>query len=421
MLSLYPFMSRKTIRLLVILSTVSIIAVIVTQIYWVRKAFDLRQREFNQRAVVALQDVAEQLAKLNKVMLHTNPVQTLSSNYYLVNTNSTIEPAVLQHYLQTTFLRYELITDFEVGIYDCTTDRIVYGVSMNTQNTNTTPTSTGDWLKNPSFTYYFGVRFPSETVVSSLQGWVWSSVLVLIAIAFFGYALWVILRQKQLSDIQRDFINNMTHELQTPISTIKIATDVLSKQEIATQPDRLRKYTTIISDEAQRLQNQVEMVLNMAKADKNKLPLTIEWIDIHQIITVLCHKYDGKITLNLQAKEPYVNADRLQVSNLFSNLIDNALKYSPQKPEVVVTSVLEGKKIVISVKDNGIGISPEHQKQVFEKFYRVPTGNIHNVKGFGIGLSYVKQIAKAHQWKITLKSQAGQGSTFSVVIPVHDV
>jgi two-component system phosphate regulon sensor histidine kinase PhoR len=413
-------MSRKTIRLLVILSTLSIIGVIVTQIYWVRKALDMGERQFNQQVHVSLQEVAEQLAQLNAVMLHNNPVEQLSSNYFLVNTNSMVDPGILEHYLKTSFVRHNIITDFEVGIYDCASNKMFYGVALSTRNDNKTPTQTANWLKSNKYPYYFGVRFPNQNsaVINDLRGWIWSSLLVLIAVSFFGYALFVILRQKQLTEIQRDFINNMTHELQTPIATIRIAADVLNTPAIKDQPERLKKYTEIIKEEALRLQTQVETVLNMAKAAKNKLPLTIEWLDAHQIITSVAHKYEKDLTLRLNAVEPYIHADRMHFTNAISNLIDNAFKYTPQNPVILLETFNENGSLVVSVKDNGIGIAPEYRDKVFKKFYRIPTGNVHNVKGFGIGLSYVQQIAKAHQWRIQLKSEVNKGSEFKILIPL---
>ena len=412
-------MSRKTIRWLVLFSALSIVGVLIMQMYWVDRTLDLRKRQFNQRAHVALQEVAQRLAQLNNVMQSANPVEQLSPDYFLVNTNATIQPEVLEQFIKESFQKYNLITDFEVGIYDCTTNKIRYGLLMSTRNDVKSPVTTADWIKTDKYPYYFGIRFPEQEnyLAGDLQGWIWSSVLVLIAVSFFSYALFVILRQKQLSEVQRDFINNMTHELQTPISTIRIAADVLKTPAIVTQPERYNRYVRIVEEEILRLQRQVEMVLNMAKAERKKLALELEWLDAHELIEKIAQPYEGKLTLDLRATSPYVEADRLHFGNLINNLIDNALKYSPKNPEVSVRTYNEGDKVVLAVRDNGIGIAPEHQKKIFEKFYRVPFGNVHNVKGFGIGLSYVRQIVKTHGWKLHLTSEPGQGSEFRVTIP----
>ena len=354
-----------------LLSALSIVGVLVMQMYWVNRTLELRERQFNQRAHVALQEVAERLAHMNRVMQSVNPVEQLSPDYFLVNTNATTQPEVLEQFIRESFTKHNLITDFEVGIYDCTTDRIRYGMLLSTRNADKVPTATADWIKTDKYPYYFGIRFPEQEnyMAGDLQGWIWSSVLVLIAVSFFSYALFVILRQKQLSEVQRDFINNMTHELQTPISTIRIAADVLKSPAIMAQPERHSRYVRIVEEEIMRLQRQVEMVLNMAKAERNKLALELEWLDAHELIERMAQPYEDRITLDLQATAPYVLADRLHFGNLVNNLIDNALKYSPKNPDVTVRTFDEGTKLVLSVRDKGIGIAPEHQKKIFEKFY----------------------------------------------------
>ncbi|MBB5287621.1 two-component system phosphate regulon sensor histidine kinase PhoR [Rhabdobacter roseus] len=386
-----------------------------------KKTLDLRERQFNQRAHVALQDVAEELTRINGVMQITNPVEQLSPDYFLVNTNSTTQPEVLEHFLKDSFQKHELITDFEVGIYDCTTDRLRYGMSLSTRNNDKTPAPTADWIKTDKYPYYFGIRFPQqrEYLAGDLQGWIWSSGLVLVAVCFFAYALFVILRQKQLSEIQRDFINNMTHELQTPISTIRIAADVLQTPAITTQPERHKRYVQIVQEEILRLQRQVEMVLNMAKAERKKLAMQVEWLDAHEVISAMLRPHQHKVQVQLTASAPYVHADRIHFGNLLNNLVDNAIKYSPADAVVSIRTYDRAESLVLAVRDQGMGIAPEHQKKIFEKFYRVPYGNVHNVKGFGIGLSYVQQIVKAHRWKLELDSALGEGSEFRVIIPKH--
>lgn len=389
------------------------------QMYWVNRTLDLRKRQFNQRAHVALQEVAERLTQFNGVMQSVNPVDQLSPDYFLVNTNATTQPEILEQFIRESFQKHGLITDFEMGIYDCTTDRMRYGMLLSTRNKEKVPAATADWVKTDKYPYYFGIRFPEQEnyLAGDLQGWLWSSALVLVAVSFFSYALFVILRQRQLSEVQRDFINNMTHELQTPISTIRIAAEVLKNPKITAQPERHSRYVRIVEEEILRLQRQVEMVLNMAKAERNKLALELEWLDAHELISAAARPHEDRVILDLRANSPYILADRLHFGNLLNNLIDNALKYSPKDSEVAVRTFDKGENLALSVQDQGIGIAPQHQKKIFDKFYRVSEGNVHNVKGFGIGLSYVRQIVKAHRWKLRLDSEPGQGSEFLVTIP----
>lgn len=412
-------MSKKTIRWLVLVSALSIIGVVVTQIYWVKKTLDIREKQFNLRAHTALLDVAEQLAALNNVSAGKNPIEQLSPNYFLVNTNSITQSALLEYVIKENLIKYNLITDFEIGIYDCTTDKLRNGMALSTRNSTKASMTTTEWPKTDKFSYYFAIRFPAqiETLTTEFQGWIGSTILILIALGFFAYALFVILHQKQLSDIQRDFINNMTHELQTPISTIRIAADVLNTPTIIQQPERHKRYVSMVEEEILRLQRQVEMVLNMAKAEKNKLALDIEWFDAHSIIQSLLPKYEGKTEVFLEAQNSYIEADHVHFCNLINNLIDNGLKYSTDATPIVLRTYNEKGNLILSVKDRGIGIAREHQKKIFEKFYRVPSGNIHNVKGFGIGLSYVQQIVRTHHWKLEVNSALGSGSEFKVIIP----
>ncbi len=401
-------------------SALSIIGVVMTQIYWVNKILDIRNRQFSLQAHVALQEVAEELANVSNVMLFTNPVEQLSPDYFLVNTNARTQPDILEHFLKESFNKHNLIADFEVGIYDCNTNRMQYGMSLSTRNHDKTPAQTANWVKTDKYPYYFGVRFPSRSTLFpwEFQGWMWSSVLILVALGFFAFALFVILRQKQLSDVQRDFINNMTHELQTPISSIRIASDVLNSAAITGQPERYQRYAQIVKEEIGRLQRQVEMVLTTARAESNRLELEFQPVDAHQVIETVLQKYNGQVSRKLEATQAVVRADRHQFIGLIGNLVDNALKYSGKNPEVMIATKNLGKKLVITVSDKGVGIPEAYQKRIFEKFYRIPSGDVHNAKGFGIGLSYVKEIIRTHLWKLELASQPGKGSEFRILAPL---
>jgi two-component system phosphate regulon sensor histidine kinase PhoR len=412
-------MPRRSIRWLTVFSALLIIGVVITQIYWVKQALDLRHRQFNQNAHVALQDVAQELASVNGVMQTSNPVEQLSPEYFLVNTNATTQPDLLEHFIKDSFQKHNLITDFEVGIYDCTTDRMRYGMSLSTKTNDKTSAKTSGWEKTDKYPYYFGVRFPEQStyIVGNLNGWIWSSVLVLLAVGFFAYALFIILKQKHLSEVQRNFVNNMTHELQTPISTIRIAADVLNSDMIITQPERHKRYVNIVQEEILRLQNQVEMVLSIAKAERNSLNLKKEKIDVNQIIDSLLLPFEGKVKLKYEADNHFIEADTFHFRNMITNLIDNAIKYSPNLPEVVVRTFNKKNCLVICVEDKGLGIAKEYQKKIFNKFFRISNADVHNVKGSGIGLSYVKQIVRSHHWNLELDSALGQGSTFSISIP----
>jgi two-component system phosphate regulon sensor histidine kinase PhoR len=246
-----------------------------------------------------------------------------------------------------------------------------------------------------------------------------------LVITFFGYTLFVILKQKRLSEIQKDFINNMTHEFKTPISTIAVSTEVLKDPAILHQPERLMNYTAIIERENARLKQQVERVLQVARLDKENFGLKKEFIDIHQLIhdavkntSITLQERKGIIMYELQAVNGEMAVDKLHVTNAIQNLLDNAIKYCKTIPEITIKTSNEAKRVLIEVRDNGIGISAENQKRIFQKFFRVPTGNVHDVKGFGLGLSYVKTIVEVHGGGIKVQSELGRGSVFRLYLPV---
>lgn len=414
-------MNRNTIRLLVLLGTLSITGIIAVQAYWVKRAFDLKEQQFRQTVMISLRNVANRISTLYKLSKFDNPVTQLSSDYYVANLRVPLDADVLEHYLKEEFKKQNLNTPFEYGIYDCESEKIVYGSYIDS-DFETSTVSTKPLLKTDKYLNYFGVRFPSKTsyLASKLDIWLISSLITLIVTVFFGYAMFVILRQKRLSEVQRDFVNNMTHEFQTPISTIRIATDVLSQPKIMEQPERLKKYVQIIRQENNRLKTQVETVLNTARLERGKMQLDIQLQELHSLINEVTEGVQAELEdclkIELNATKSSIYADRTQLVSLIRNLLENAIKYSPKPPRITIRTENTDDSLMFSVIDNGIGIPKESVEKIFKKFYRVPTGNLHNVKGFGLGLSYVSEIIKAHKWQIKVESEVGQGSTFKVIM-----
>jgi two-component system phosphate regulon sensor histidine kinase PhoR len=426
----FTFVSRVTLRIVVIMAGLSIAGITFTQIYWVRKAFDLKENQFYRDVNTSLRAVAAQIFKINETPSPANnPVNQVSTNYFVVTVNSPIDAALLEFLLVTEFEKRNITADFEYGVYDCVDRCMVGGNTVSPKNSSLVRTSGSlpDWQVSNFDGYYFGVQFSGiETNLISQMGiWGFSSIVNLIVIFFFVYTMFVILRQRRLSEIQKDFINNMTHEFKTPIATIAISSDVLKDPNVVGSPERILNYATIIQNENNRLRQHVERVLQMARLDEEQVALKREKVDLHAIIedavrniTLSLDHSNGKIHLQLNAQRFDVNGDRLHLTNVFFNLIDNAIKYSRTAPEIHIESRNVNGSILVEVRDNGIGISAENQKKVFHKFYRVPTGNVHDVKGFGIGLNYVKLIVTAHKGRIALTSEPGKGSTFALNLPV---
>lgn len=421
-------MKRSYIRLIIFFAVFTIIGIFSFQIFWVRKAFDLQQRQFDERVHVALTNVVEEVQRLNMDSSDLyQPVKQITSNYYLASTNDTLHPFVLERLLSEEFESRNLLTDYEYVVYDCFTDSIIFGNSVDIEvkaKSLVYRTSSRDRWNQAS--HYFGVYFPDKALylLRDMNIWLVSSVFLLLVILFFSYTIWVILRQKKLSEVRTDFINNMTHELKTPISTISLSAEALNNPAIANDPKRLENYTQIIKEETERLKGQVDKVLQMATLDKRRIELKKEKINLHKVIEktvsgfqLILAENEAEIELALLASKPYILGDPMHLTNILFNLIDNAIKYSDNKPKITVSTADHKGGIYLRVKDNGIGMSREQQRHVFEKFYRVPTGDKHDVKGFGIGLNYVLKMVKQHHGRIQLKSEPKVGSTFRIYLP----
>lgn len=277
---------------------------------------------------------------------------------------------------------------------------------------------------------YLTIFFPDQTGFLIKQIWLTltSSVFLVFLIIFsFAYAIFTIIRQKKLSDIKNDFINNMTHEFKTPISTVSLACEALQDKDIQKNESFISKYVDAIRDENKRLGRQVEKVLQMATLDKKEYRLKFEELDIHQIIEkALSHinlqieKRGGIIQKNLIASNNIIISDDVHLTNIIYNLLDNANKYSPEQPEIRIDTEDHHQGILIRISDKGIGMTKEAVDKIFDKFYRVPTGNLHDVKGFGLGLTYVKAILMVLGGRIKVKSTPGKGSTFEIILPLEN-
>lgn len=417
----------STLRIVVMLAALSIAGITITQIYWVRRAFDLKQADFDRQVNTALLSVAQQFFKINNTPAPANnPVVQISTNYYAVMLNSDINPNVLEFLLQTEFEKRNIKVDFEYGIYDCSQECMVYGKALWTgASTREVDLTTLPKLKNSS--YYFGIRFPDREVqvVNQMGIWTFSSLVMVFVIIFFAYALFVIFRQRKLSEIQKDFINNMTHEFKTPLSTIALSAEVLRSKGVYAQPERVQNYTTIIEQETVRMRQHLERMLQVARLDNADMQLKKEQVDMNLLIqeTVesmrpILEEKKASVVFVFESLRPTIQGDRHHLSNIVFNVLDNAVKYANTMPEITIKTQDAGRFVQIQIQDNGIGISSDHQKKVFQKFYRVPTGNVHTVKGFGLGLSYVKQVVEAHGGTISLQSEPGKGSLFILKLPM---
>ena len=352
------------------------------------------------------------------------------SGFHRVPLKERVNPTFLDSVINETLKEKGIHTSFTYGVISANNDSII----LSNQKTYNQKLLNSDY-KTRLFPYDIFVEknnialfFPEQTMYILRQIGVsafLTFIFIFLIILCFIYVIRTIFKQKQFSLLLTDFINNMTHEFKTPISTIALTSETLTNPIILSDKERIKKYGQIIRDESTRMRGQVEKILQMAAFEEGDFELNLSRINVHDLIKNAVDKFvvkveqrEGSLSMALQAEQYEVEADSVHLENIIHNLVDNAIKYTKQKPEIKISTENNGDKIKISVKDNGMGIKSEDQKLVFEKYYRVPTGNVHNVKGFGLGLSYVKLIVEAHHGEINLISELDKGSVFEVILPL---
>ncbi len=421
-------MKINKLNSMIILGLVAIIGILIAQLLWTRQAFTLEEKKFSQKVHIALLEVAKKLYEgTNHELPAENPVQKVSNDYYIVNIDNDFEPNILEFYLKSEFEKMNLTTDYEYAMYNCQSDEMVYGNYVSSNKNNASQRSVY-FPKHKSLVYYFAIRFPNETsyLFSSLKFWFVLSFALIVILLVYVYSIFTILQQKKYSELQRDFINNMTHEFKTPLSSILIASNYLKQQNVIKTDEKLEKYTNIIISQSNKLNTHIETILNIAKSDNSPLVLDKKQLDVLPILKDVIEniqlKYpESSIKIQSPKTEISIEADTFHFTNLVYNLLDNAIKYCEKKPEIVIGITEKANQIQLDFTDNGIGISNKNLPFIFDKFYRIPSTKSNEVNGFGLGLYYVKKICTLHHWKISAKNNATQGITISILIPrQHD-
>ncbi len=420
-------MKNSAIRKVVISGVAALICIMIVQGYWLKNTFDHSAKAFEEKVNICLRNVAVQLSELKQVQLPSlDLVNQIAQDYYVVNIREAIDANSLEFYLKKEFDAVGLHTDFEYGIYDCATDQMVYGNYISNKTSEQVIPYSSNLPTYNEFVYYFGVRFPDRQGYILKSQWIpiLFTVLLVLAMLFFAYATYEIFRQKKLSDLQKDFINNMTHEFKTPLTSIKVSAGVFLKDPNITANPRLKQYAEIIDRQATRINDQVERVLQIADMDRDATRLKLEAVDFREVtqhvVTQLQSRLDarqGNITMEFKAVDHSVRADPLHLGNVIYNLVDNALKYSPEHPSIHIATRDKGNGVEWSIRDRGIGIDNRYLDKLHQKFFRVPTGDVHNAKGFGLGLHYVYQVMRSMGWKINVTSQVSKGTTVSLYAP----
>jgi two-component system phosphate regulon sensor histidine kinase PhoR len=419
-------MKRKSIRFIILVTTVSLLGLVVMQSFWMFKAMQMEEAQFGHRVDMALEDILNELVEYQDSTA-LNLIGLDQTGKHDNQVFDAVDTTLLDTLISKYFDYHMLGENYIFQIVKTSNDSVYYSsepVPQGYQQKQYRACLSCIWKEEY---FHLAVLFPEQQkqIFVELGGWLLFSALFLLTVfVSFIYTITTIIKQKKLSEMKNDFINNMTHEFKTPLSTVSLASEVLLNGNSSNSVERVKKYAGVIYDENLRLQNQVERVLQIAQVERDELNLSITLINMHELIKSSVHNLclencekEVAISYEFNATRYTINGDKLHLTNVITNLVDNAIKYSGSNPEIVIATRSTNTGIEIDIKDNGVGMTPETQKQIFDKFYRLPTGNLHNVKGFGLGLYYVKSMLEAHNGSIHVKSEINKGSTFTLFFP----
>lgn len=416
-------MKTKNLNIIIVLGLVATIGILIAQLLWTKEAFNLEEKKFSQKVHIALLEVVKKLYEGTTGELPVdNPVQKVSNDYYIVNVENDFQPDILEFYLKTEFAKFNINTDFEYAMYNCQSDEMVYGKYVDFIDNKSSKTNI-NFPKHKNLVYYFAIRFPNETsyLLSSLRFWFVLSLALIIILLVYVYSIYTIIQQKKYSELQRDFINNMTHEFKTPLSSILLASNFLNKQEVIRKDEKLEKYTDIIINQSKKLNSHIEQILNMAKSDNSPMKMEKTEVSILPILNDVIENMQLKhpnLSVKIDSDKEYIiQADAFHFTNIVYNLLDNSVKYCDENPIIIIRIAEEKGKIQMDFTDNGIGVSNKNLNFIFDKFYRIPSTKSNEVNGFGLGLYYVKKICLQHNWKIFATNNLTKGITISISIP----
>ena len=423
---------KKIFPIIVVLISLSVIGILFIQMSWIQNAFALKQDEFERGVHNSLIKIRESLHdrflyKTNEGYMNEESKEyKLRLDFSVLGnfTNDEIHD-IIDKALSQNNIHYK----YEYGITNIFNNIIFQsdGFQVTDHNIYRQDLSPKDAIRSQE-TLFLSIKVNRNQVIGEMW-WMIVASIVFTCIIILAFALTVrtLFNQKKISEIKSDFINNMTHELKTPLATISLAIDALTNEKVIHDVDKIRLYSGMIKEENKRMNKQVEKILQAARLEKEELKLNLQELDARQVINKVAdnlalqlQEKSGALNLKLNADNNHITADEVHFSNIIFNLLDNAMKYSTNAPYIEVETLNAGDSLVIKIKDNGIGMDRETQTRIFEKFFRAHTGNLHNVKGFGLGLSYVKAIVDAHDGKIKVESAPGKGSTFTLTFPLRE-
>jgi len=416
----------KTLRWLIILSSVTIAVIIAVQLFWLQRVYRLERRQFNTSVTKSIKNLFRNvnLTQDNSFTFDKNielPVQEA----YLVRIDRIPSIDSVSHFISKELTDYNLLSDCNISIYDGAQKKYIVSKLIDMPNSYN---AANDKFTTPVFNKpysYISIYFPHRQlyIITQMMFWIVSTGTLMLVLIGFGISVFYLYRQRFLNETQKDFVNNFTHEFKTPLSVIKIAAGVLQQPTISEKPEKLNNYAGIIQTQIMHLQNQLNRMLVIAYTEHSTLPLKKETFDANKLleqsannIYPLIEEKSGDLSFVFKSTNTFINADKSYLLLAYTNLLENAVKYSI-KPEIVITTYIEGNDFCTSISDNGIGIDKKQQRKIFNKFYRVTDGDIQHAKGFGLGLNFVKKIMDAHKGDISVESALGKGATFTIKIP----
>lgn len=438
---------KRTFPVIVILISLSLCGLIILQVSWFKNLLEVTRNQFDDNLVDVGKSVSMDLSKsVNATQVLRLPRRgglTFSSEFHLhVIKPPTVQekftPQEVHNRIRSAMDRQNLKhMDFEFAVTDMNDDYEMLSKNFGSELYDTVnnrrlyapilPNDNPDVEEIPSLEHLIIVVPDFNKQIWSSLRWVMFGAIVfmIVIIAAFYVTVKSLLNQKKLSEIKSDFINNMTHEFKTPLATISLAVDALRNEKVQSDKEKAKYFSNIIKEENIRMNKHVETILQAALMEKQELQLNLVPLQVHEVIQNVLENYqlqlkekEADVQLLLNAKNDMISADEVHFTNLVSNLIDNAIKYSNDKLRITISTHSTKNHVIVRVADNGIGMSKESVKRIFEKFYRAHTGNLHNVKGFGLGMSYVKTVIDAHKGKIKVESTPGKGTSFTIEMPL---
>ena len=419
-------MRSSTLTKVIFFFTILIAGIVVIQLLWLNKLYSLEQKQFTTNVVKVARGVLEDLPLSEDPEVPLQEIiETTDPNTFLVRVDSIPPKDSLVHYMNLEMEDFDLFIDSRVAVYDKRAGNYLYEVYLPAAGSHHLLNKGKNlplFKKNYSFIELF---FPhrDQYIFHELTLWIFVSVILLALLIALGASVVYLYKQKFLNEMQNDFIRNITHEFQTPLTTLKLGLDLISKSTIVEKPDKLEKYTSIMKTQTDYLHQHIENLVKVIKTDKSALQIDKEEVQpgelIHHAIEQLqlqAEEKEATIELKLDPGNPSIRADKNSLYIALLNLISNALKYAA-KPYIIINTRLNHKKFYISIKDNGLGIDKKFINKLFRKFYRVPTGDLHNTKGLGLGLYFVHKIIEAHGGRIFVNSLPGIGTEFKIVLP----